>query len=602
MDNTALTGEGVERRAQGPASLYDAFSHWTITTPHALALSSSQERYTYAQLGAWAEAVEGELLSAGVAPGDLIGVLMHRSTELVACLLALLRLGAAYMVLDPNDPPDRRKLLTTRAGVSKVVSTIRPAPSEHSLTPGPFARSRVESRRSTDDLAYVNFTSGSTGLPKPVAVPQSAVLRLAHAPAWIEVRASDRFLLVSPATFDASTFELWTPLTNGAALHIAPPSPLDLDALAECIRDQDITVVMLVTGLLNQMVNHHLSAFGSVRHVLMGGDVASPVSINALVSAVPGIAVTNGYGPTESTTFAACWTSSEGVVGPVPIGTPIDSTDIVILGPDASVLPDGETGELFIGGAGLAWGYLGMPAETARAFVPDPRAGRKGERLYATGDLGARDKRGQLHFGGRRDWQGKVRGIRVEPGEVEALLLAHDLVALAAAVVREVEGQKHLAAFVVPTGAAMTADGLPEALLVDLRGRAPRHLVPATITVLSEMPTTLNGKLDRSALPDPVSQAASEEQGQDVEGHITAIWTRILHESPADQDANFFEAGGHSLTAVDLLDEIHRVLGINISARQLYEKPTKAGLVESVRRSLLERSQSTDPRKVSRNA
>ncbi|MFD5064793.1 amino acid adenylation domain-containing protein [Streptomyces sp. NPDC058394] len=449
-----------------PVSIPDAFAFQARRTPEAAALRCGRTVLTYRELAARSDRLAGVLLAQGVGPHDSVAVLMDRSAELVVSLLAIVKAGGCYVPMDVRQPTARLDSILGRAGVGvlltdgtcqtgELTTTITSArlvdvtEATHHGDAAPPAFPAVD----PEQLAYVMFTSGSTGTPKGVAVTHRNVLGLARDTGW-QGGAHERVLLHSPHAFDASTYELWVPLLNGGTVVVAQPGELDVRGIAAAVADTGVTGLWVTAGLFAVLAEEAPHCFRGVREVWTGGDAVSAVAVRRVLGACPGTAVVNGYGPTETTTFA----TSHRVAGSdtpetvVPIGTAMEGMRTEILGPDLSPVPAGATGELYLGGSGLARGYWNRPGLTAERFVADP-LGAPGDRLFRTGDLVRHGPDGLLEFLGRSDDQVKIRGFRVEPGETEAVLAGHPGVAQAAVVVREDRpGEKRLVGYVVPAG------------------------------------------------------------------------------------------------------------------------------------------------------
>ena len=444
------------------ASVLDVFDAQVARRSDDVAIIDGPDRVSYGALDARATALALQLASAGVMPGSIVGVGSTRSTHTVVSILAILKCGAAYLPIDPSYPDERLRIIIDRARVSVVVASGADldrfavldvavidsgAPitsSSRSAAPRPNA--------SPDDLAYVMFTSGSTGDPKGVMVSHRAIIRLVVGADFVRLDADDVILLLAPLTFDATTFELWGALLNGACLVIAPDGPIDPDHLHDLIQRHGVTTMWLTAGLFHHMAERDLDALQSVRQLVSGGDVISPAAVGKLFDRHPDLRFTNGYGPTENTTFTCCSSPRAGVPieGTVPIGAPINGTHVVVVDDRLGPTPQGVAGELCIGGAGLAMGYLDDPRTTAERFLPNPYSVEPGGRMYRSGDLVRWRDDGQLLFLGRRDRQMKIRGFRIEPGEIEATLESHPDVMSAAVVAHDADGARQLAAYVVP--------------------------------------------------------------------------------------------------------------------------------------------------------
>ncbi|MFF4160351.1 amino acid adenylation domain-containing protein [Streptomyces sp. NPDC001678] len=465
------------------ATLTGAFARQVRRTPDATAVASGdgETSLTYRELDARADRLAARLAARGVAPHDTVAVLMDRSAGLVVALLAIVKAGGCYVPLDPRHPASRLEWILSRTGARALLTDAGTAPPA-GLGDGVRVL-RADDDREDDDrepaagpaapeagadpgrLAYVMFTSGSTGTPKGVAVTHGNITALVRDPAW-HGGAHERVLLHSPHAFDASTYELWVPLLTGGTVVVAPPGELDARGIAAVVAATGTTGLWVTAGLFAVLAEEDPACFRGVREVWTGGDAVSPAAVRRVLAACPGTAVVNGYGPTETTTFATCHRVTEpGALDTVvPIGSAMDGMRAEILDASLRPVPPGEVGELYLGGTGLARGYWMRPGLTAERFVADPLGG-PGERLFRTGDLVRRGPDGLLEFVGRGDDQVKIRGFRVEPGETEAVLAGHPGVAQAAVVVREDRpGDKRLVGYVVPadTPADDAGDGAPE--------------------------------------------------------------------------------------------------------------------------------------------
>ncbi|HWS55001.1 MAG TPA: amino acid adenylation domain-containing protein, partial [Pyrinomonadaceae bacterium] len=512
--------------------IHELFEQQAARTPAAVALVDEGRSVTYGELNARANQLAHRLRAAGAGPEVRVGIALERSVELVVALLGVLKAGGAYLPLDPGYPQQRLdfmledggvRILLTReallerlpeAGATTVICLDRDWPQivgESTANP--------EALAVAENLAYVIYTSGSTGRPKGVAVTHRNVVRLVKGADYVSLSADETFLAFAPVSFDASTFEIWGSLLNGARLAIMP-ADASTEELGAAIGRHGVSTLWLTAGLFHLMVDEQLESLRGVRQLLAGGDVLSAAHVEKVTRELSGCRLINGYGPTEGTTFTCCHTVSGGVGTSVPIGRPISNTKVYILDRHLNPLPTGAAGELFIGGDGLSRGYLRRPALTAERFIPDPFAADPGSRLYRTGDLARFLPTGEVEFLGRRDQQVKLRGFRIEPGEVEAALLTHPAVAEAAAVVSHAAdspapadasaaaaSQPRLVAFFVP-GAAATAPA-PAELREHLRSRLPDYMLPSALLALPALPLTPNGKLDRQRLSALASASAA---------------------------------------------------------------------------------------------
>ena len=579
-----------------PRSVHGVFAERACATPNAVAVESDKKQTTYAELDQLSDCMARFLRSRGVTPQVPVGVLLERSTTLVVALLGILKAGGAYVALDPRDPPERLATIVQDAGIKLVLTEENyaqqipgsvTAVSVHQIpmVPDHGPRQPQLAPDASGWTAYVAYTSGSTGTPRGVCIPHRAILRLAVNPDFIDVGPDDVFLHAAPTAFDASTFEIWVPLLNGARLVMAPTEQLSPVELTEFVRRGEVSVLWLTAGLFHQVVNAGLPELPALRFLLAGGDVLSLPHVNRALAALPGTQVVNGYGPTENTTFTCCHHVRAPIdAGTVPIGQPIRGTSVFILDQDLKPVPPGEVGTLYAAGAGLADGYLGQPGLTAMRFLPNPFAGEPGARMYDTGDLVRQLANDAIEFIGRSDEQVKIRGFRVELGEIETALQGLPDVRNAVLVPRrDNDGGLSLSAFYesdVPMSAPEVRKGLAAVL--------PPYMLPATLTWLDSLPLTHNGKVDRAALasrrtrerPD-VDRAYRAPTG-DVEIWLTSLWEEVMDIDGIGVDDELFELGGHSLLATRITSAVSDRYGILLKARTFYQNPTIAGTAAAV--------------------
>jgi amino acid adenylation domain-containing protein len=589
------TDETGPPATSGATTVHAAFARQARLTPGAVALSDQHTVMTYAELDTATNRLARHLRLRGVRTGDLVGVHAPRSAATIVTLLAVLKAGAAFVALDPREPAHRREQLLRVAGLRTVLTTAELAAglSDADVVPDVADLTELpdtppDTAAGPDDLAYVAYTSGSTGEPKGVCVPHRAVLRLVIGPDFVDIRDDDVFLQFAPLAFDASTFEVWAALCNGARLAVAPPADLSLRALGDLVRREHVTVLWLTAGLFHRMVDANIDDLRGLRYLLAGGDVLSVSHVGRAAAALPHTTLINGYGPTENTTFTCCHR-----IGPeddgdsVPIGRAIHGTSVHVLDDRLRPVPDGEVGELYAAGEGLAVGYLRSPAATAQRFIADPFTGTPGSRMYRTGDLVRVRPDGALDFLGRTDGQVKIRGFRVETAEVEAVVQAMGDVAEAAVVApRRPWGERRLIAYVV---AAAGADPSPLTIRQHLAQQLPDYAVPAVVRIVDTLPLTANGKLDRSGLADadvqdrsPDLTTAYREPATPLELAVAQLWSDQLGIVPVGADDDFFELGGHSLLAVTLISYLHRAYGVEVTPVDFYLDPTPAGVAQCI--------------------
>ena len=586
--------------------IHELFEAQAQRSPEAVALRFGGREVTYRALNSRANQLAHRLRGCGVTCGVRVGLCLDRSIEMVIGLLGILKAGGSYVPIDRAYPAQRVDLMLKDSNCPVLVTdaawSSRQAPEstarrvirldpELSALAGQSEEDPQAGAGPTSP-AYVMYTSGSTGAPKGVVVPHRAVVRLVRHTNYLAFAEKLVFLQLAPVSFDASTFEIWGALLNGARLVIFPPGVPSLEKLGRTIRDSGITTLWLTAGLFHQMVEEQLESLRGLKHLLAGGDVLSPPHVARASRELTGCQLINGYGPTENTTFTSCYRvprdwPEERVV---PIGQPISNTRVYVLDPRLAPVPVGVPGELYIAGDGLADGYLNQPELTAKKFVPNPFEAGPSSRLYRTGDLVRWLADGNLEFVSRNDAQVKIRGFRVEPGEIECALARHPAVGMAAVAVMNQGETKQLLAYVVPrAGQPVVEADLREFLA----RRLPSYMVPARILSLSALPLTPNGKLDRAALPQPEPVSIPTDAKAEVmprtalEKTLADIWSEVLGRSPLGVHEDFFRLGGHSLLATQVISRIARNCGVELPVVALFEAPTiarLAALIDCTRR------------------
>ncbi|HEX5116499.1 MAG TPA: amino acid adenylation domain-containing protein, partial [Pseudonocardiaceae bacterium] len=539
---------------------------------------------SYAELGDRIAESAAALVTAGVRPGEFVGLAMPRSVDLVVAMFAVLRAGAAYVPLDPGYPAARLRAMTADAGVRLVITGdgVEVDGVDGATLPwtGLTGAGRLAATPAGggDAAACVLFTSGSTGRPKAVVLPHRGTVRLAMAMPGGELR----WLHLATPAFDATTIEVFTPLLRGGSLVVAGGQP-NVARIGAVIAERAVGSAFFTAGLFNVIVDTDVEVMRPLHQVLTGGDAISPTHAQRARAVVP--EVVNAYGPTENSSVSTMYAvGPDATDRPVGIGTALSASSVYVVDEYFDVVPRGVVGEIVVGGAGVAWGYHGDPARTAERFVPDSFAGR-GSRLYRTGDRGWLDRSGRLYFAGRRDDQVKIRGFRVEPGEVEAVLAGCPGVARAVVAVREdAPGGKRLVGYVVPAAGEGNGD-LPAVVRRFAGARLPDYMVPSAVVVLEAVPLTPSGKLDRKALPAPVYAAAGGGRGPATvaEEIVCGAFAEVLGLEQAGPEDNFFALGGHSLLAVRLVERL-RERGVVVAVRALFEAPTPAGLAAAAGR------------------
>jgi amino acid adenylation domain-containing protein len=586
---------------RGESTIHEMLSRQAALTPEAVAVEYCDGRLTYRELDRRANGLAHRLVALGAGGEAPVGVCMQRSLDLPVALLAVLKAGSAYLPIDPDYPRERLDLMLADAGARVLLADAAGGAAFAGRPGGPVcvlvggagdAETAPRAFAAADSLAYMIYTSGSTGRPKGVAVPHRGVLRLALETSFAELGPGEVMLLFSSISFDVSTFEIWDCLLNGGRLVVAPAAA-SIQEMAAVVERRGVTTLWLTAALFHLAVENHLSSLRGVRQLLAGGDVVPPGAARRCMEAIPGLRLINGYGPTENTTFTATWSTTDpaAVGASVPIGRPIPGTDAYVLDRHLQPVPAGAVGELYTGGSGLARGYHRRPDLTAERFVPHPFSAAPGERLYRTGDLVRHRPDGALDFLGRADRQVKVRGFRIEPAEVEAVLAGHPQVREAAVVAvrggADEPGDERLVAWVVPVDEARP---LPAELRSWLGERLPPYMVPSTFALLQEMPATPNGKLDRAALTAvaPPPEAVFEAPRSPLEEIVAGAWAEVLKVERVGLHDHFFDLGGHSLLGAVLLSRLRTALGVDILLRAFFQEPTVAGLARLAESARLE--------------
>ncbi|HEY6432768.1 MAG TPA: non-ribosomal peptide synthetase [Acetobacteraceae bacterium] len=608
---TCMAGQAGAGQA-GPFgdSIGALFSTCAALHRNETAIVCEGRRVSYGELDRAAGNICRSLLRAGVGKGEPVGLVAHRSIEAVVAMLGIIKAGGAYLPLDMSYPTamlrhicdDARPALTLVARSLHDSVSLGPfwsgttlyIESDLSLSGsmeaggsgrwrGPDGAEPLEREVGPDDLAYIMYTSGSTGRPKGVMVPHRGVIRLVSDCDFVSLDASEVILHLAPLSFDASTLEIWGALLNGGRLAIVRAAMPTLDEIADAIRDYGATTLWLTAGLFHLMVDRRIDGLRPLRQLIAGGDVLSVPHVAKAMAALPRCRTVNGYGPTENTTFTCCYTVPRDVelAGSLPIGTAIRGTVVYVLDDEMKPVPDGQEGELYAGGAGVALGYLNQPELTAEKFIDDPFGGRSGARLYRTGDRVRRRADGNIEFLGRADRQVKINGKRVELDAIEACLHALHGVRDVAVISRaDSAGRRSAVAFVtLGEGVCLTQGELRAALRSDV----PDFMVPAEIVVLAALPLTSAGKIDRGRLAEAYPEIAASPGAVLTGGNQTSralqqIWCRVLGVESVGVDDNFFDLGGTSLQLIEVHARITEQFDMSVAVVDLFAHPSIRGL------------------------
>ena len=576
-------------------SIHRLFEKQAALRPSAIAVIDQSARYTYQELNSRSNRMAAYLQELGVKPQDRIAVCVERSADLIVSILAILKTGSAYVPLDSDYPKDRLASIMENCAPTILITqshlasrfphdaprTVCIDTLENELNRQPEENLTVEG--DGESLAYIAYTSGSTGVPQGVCVPHRAVNRLVINTDYVPFGHDDVVAQASNVAFDAATFEIWGSLLNGGALTtVSKETLLSPEKLKETIEHQGITIMFMTPALFNQVARVAPSTFEKLNYLLLGGEALTPRWVKEVLNHGAPTKLLNGYGPTETTTFATTHriTHADADSESIPIGRPITNTQTYVLDEHLQPVPVGIEGELYIGGPGLALGYHNDPERTAERFVAHPFDNNPDARLYRSGDRVKLLPNGNLEFLGRRDFQVKMRGFRIELSEIETILEQIPGVHSAAVLMRE-EGPlgKHLAGYVATDSSDTTVESINETLGKKL----PVHMIPATYSIMDSLPLNANGKIDRKALlklevVQQIASTSNQELQTETEQSIGLQWCDVFELESIDADANFFELGGHSLLAIELIANIRERLNIELSLENLFDRPTVRGL------------------------
>jgi amino acid adenylation domain-containing protein len=576
--------------------IHQLFEEQAERAPDSVAIIFENQQLSYGDLNHRANQLAHYLRRQGVRTEARVAICLERSIEMIVGLLAVLKAGGAYVPLDPEYPKERLAFMLKDAQASALLtqrSLLENLPAqnvravcldEHWPEIARESKENPINGATPESLAYVMYTSGSTGKPKGVEVLHRGVVRLLFGVDYIDLNPDQTLLHLAPSSFDASTFEIWGALLHGARCVLFPnnvPSPAEL---GDVLQKHRVSTLWLTASLFNLVIDEAPTVLSGVRQLLTGGEPLSVPHVRRALALLRETKIINGYGPTESTTFACCYRVPDRLdetINSIPIGRPIGNTQVYILDEHLSPVPVGAHGEIYIGGDGLARGYFNRPELTAEKFIRNPFSGDSTSCLYRTGDRGRYLPDGNIEFLGRIDDQVKIRGYRIELGEIEATLGEHPMVREAVAMAREdTPGDRRLVAYIV---LAQVTSQKAEELRNFLKGKLPEPMIPSALVFLESLPVTPNGKVDRKALPAPDQSRPELERAFvapriPLEERLARIWGEVLKLEKVGIHDNFFDLGGNSLLATQVISRIRTALDAEVPLRAMFEAPTMAEL------------------------
>lgn len=574
------------------STVQQLFEEVASTYPDRTALQMRDWTISYQSLNRLANRLALQLRHAGVSADQAVPVLLDRSFDYIVAILAVMKAGGAYVPIDPCYPPERiaellekisSPVLLTRSNFDEIVQDFQGERIAVDLVlndqdSSDKGLSNLPLKNSPTDLAYLMFTSGSTGTSKGVEVTHRGIVRLVRNTHYALIDDQQVYLQASSLSFDASTFEIWAPLLNGGKLVLLPPGAPSLDNIAHHIRDYGITTLWLTAGLFQVMVDENIEALRPLKQLLAGGDVLSKRHVAQVLTQLPDLSLINGYGPTENTTFTCCHRISESDLeaSSIPIGKPIANTEVYLLDENLNPLPPMTEGELYLGGDGLARGYYQNEALTTKRFIANPFSTDSNSRLYRSGDRARYRPDGVIEFLGRIDQEIKVRGFRIDPIEIEEALCREHSISQARVISRgQSAEEKVLVAYIVSSDSDLEESDAKSFL----QGFLPSHLIPSRIVLVEKLPVTENGKIDDRSLIaletyDAPPQESERAPKGETEMRMAAIWQKVLSQETVPANRSFFDLGGHSLQALKLFNQIDQEFGKKLPLSTLFEAPT----------------------------
>jgi amino acid adenylation domain-containing protein len=579
------------------------FEEQVQKTPDKIAVVYKQQNLTYRELNNRANQLANYLKSLGVKPETRVGICVERSLEMVIGILAILKAGGVYVPLDPAYPTERLALMLEDVQTPILLTQTHlqnRLPLNNQTVVNLDTDGEIIAQYSTDNLpcevtpenlAYIIYTSGSTGTPKGTEVPHCSFIGFMFGVDYIHLDENQIWLQHSSISWDGLTLEMWTPLLYGGRCVLYPEKIPTAEKLTQIIQEQKVNTLFLTTALFNFMIDTMPQGLSGIKQLLTGGESVSVSHVRRALELLPETKIINAYGPSECTVFTCCYPIPEKLaenINSIPIGKPIGDRTVYILDTHLHRVPIGVIGELYVGGAGVARGYLNQPKLTSERFISNPFM--EGDTLYKTGDLVRRLPDGNIEFIGRIDTQVKLRGFRIELAEIEAVLIQHPDIQQVVVIAREDEpGKKLLVAYLVAQDNVPT----PSSLRNFLKSKLPDYMIPAAFVFLENLPLTPNGKINRRALPVPDHTQRNLEidfvpPSTDTEKELADIWTEVLKLKQVGIHDNFFELGGHSLLATQAISRLREIFSLDFPLRYLFENPTIAELAQKVTEQQIE--------------
>uniref|UniRef100_A0A2P1CZ88 AptB n=1 Tax=Nostoc sp. FSN-E TaxID=2027337 RepID=A0A2P1CZ88_9NOSO len=589
--------------------LHILFEEQVDKTPDAIALTYKQENLTYRELNNRANQLAHYLKSLGVKPEVWVGICVERSLEMVIGILAILKAGGAYVPIDPAYPTERLALMLEDTQTPFLLTQTHlqnKLPLNHQTIVNfhtdweiiaQYPQDNLLTEVTPENLAYIIYTSGSTGTPKGTEVPHRSFIGFMFGVDYIHFDKNQVWLQHSSISWDGLTLEMWPALLYGGRCVLYPEKIPTPESLSQIIQEQKVNTLWLTSAFFNLIIDQIPQGLLGVKQLLIGGESLSVDHVRRALKLLPDAQIINGYGPSECTVFTCCYPIPQQIaenITSIPIGKPIGDRTAYILDENLHRVPVGVVGELYVGGASVARGYLNQPKLTSERFILNPFI--PGDTLYKTGDLVRRLPDGNLEFIGRIDTQVKIRGFRIELAEIEAVLTQHPDIQQVVVMVREDEpGKKLLVAYLVAQNNIPT----PKILRNFLKEKLPDYMIPPAFVVLEALPLTPNGKVNRRALPIPEHTRRNLETdfvapSTQIEKQLATIWTEVLQLKQVGVQDNFFELGGHSLLATQAISRVREVFNLDFPLRYLFDNPTIAELAQKVMEQQIEQSENDE--------